>query len=315
MSAYTVRCLDCQTVGNIQRLSTRVRCTCGSRNLDLIDPLSVTFLEHMGAAHGPGTGWSTTPKADPSGWGEYTGPAPSPNPYRPEPGPTHCPECHGSGQDPDNEGRCRACGGSGRRTPTTEVPPEPQVARHNYPSTQTKVPFMGQRKRADRVIRSSEDVIRNSTPGWSIGDGVTRPDEKFPNISPHLKTRDDEAAGRRYSDEGLGHARQQGFPLHGAPCPECGGAPTQLVHTKNGAWWHCPQCQTPLANIDKHTTVDPYSPGPNFRPQNPKSFSPTASASSGVLLRMVASVTETNPGLNTRQVLTIARQTIQKYSE
>jgi hypothetical protein len=310
----TVKCHSCQNVGMINKLSMNLTCTCGSRDIDLHDPASVSFLEFMGAAHGPGTGWGQSRPDALDGWSEYAGPAPSSNPFNApnEPGP--CPECHGSKRDPDGEGVCRACGGQGHRTPTTQNDSEPQVARHNYPSTQTKVPFMGNARNADRIIRTPEEVIKRTTPGWNTGEGITDSDAKFPNISPHLKTRDDNAAAHLYSDEGLSQARGKGYAMDEAPCPSCGNAPTHLVNDYKGdAWWHCDNCG-PLENIDRKPQIDPYNPPSDFKP-NPRSFRTSGKArqKTGRVYDMITVVSTTNPGLSQRHVVGLVLHTARKY--
>jgi hypothetical protein len=332
-----VICLSCKAVGAVNRVTAGLRCSCGSSDVDLYDPAEhLSFLEFMGAAHGPGTGWGKTMPDPLKGWGEYAGPMPGANPFSaPTPqGAFTCPECKGSKTDIRDGGLCRACKGTGTRTPTTAEAPEPLVKRHNYPSTQTTTPFVGHRKRADsntktkteqqpftppagRQLKSPEEVIKNSTPGWATGEGVTTP-ARLPNISPHLKTRDDRASGELYSDKALKGRRGIGYPMHEANCPECGHAPTHLVNDyKDDAFWHCPHCG-PLANIDRHPEIDPYNPPADFQKVGPRSFKQSGKVSSGSrgrVLAMLQTVSSANPGLTPREALSLVRATVAKYSE
>lgn len=316
---YTIKCFGCSNVGMVNKISTQLTCTCGSRDIDLIDPAEITFMEFMGVtANSGGTGWNHKMPDALDGWSEYAGPPPGANPM-PTPTPNNpftCQECQGSKVDVRDGGTCRACKGTGTRTPTTAEAPEPMVKRHDYPSTQTKIPFMGRRRSAaPRTMSSPEEVIKHTTPGWQIGEGITDDTARMPNISPHLKTRDDNAAAERYSDAGLEHARQKGYPMHEASCPECGHAPTHLVNSSNGAWWHCPNCG-PLANIDKHPEIDPYNPPTDFEPQNSRSFKAGSRRKpTGRVFEMVTMVAENNPGLSHREVITLVRRTAQKYAE
>lgn len=315
---YTVKCFGCSNVGMVNKISAHLTCTCGSQDIDLIDPAEVTFLEFMGVtANSGGTGWNHTMPDALDGWSDYAGPPPGASPM-PTPTPNNpftCQECQGSKVDVRDGGTCRACKGTGTRTPTTAEAPEPMVKRHDYPSTQTKIPFVG----ADRTLRSPEEVIKHTTPGWVIGDGIVPPkpgeqSARMPNISPHLKTRDDDAARKRYSDEGLSRARQKGYAMQDAICPRCEHAPTHLVPSATGAWWHCPNCG-PLTNIDKHPEVNPYDPPAGFKRQDPTSFRPVGRRrkATGRVFDMVITVASTNPGLSDREVVTLVRRTAQKY--
>lgn len=317
----TLICHGCRTVGSVDRITAGLRCTCGSDDLDLFDPSELTFLEYMGAAHGPGTGWNVT-RPDPlDGWSQYAGPMPGANPMPTPAGPDRCPECKGQKVDIRDGGLCRACKGTGKRTPTFSEAPEPLVKRHNYPSTQTSVPFMGRRRRASVPSGGKhptvEEVIKATTPGWVEGQGQVSPG-KFPNVSPHLKTRDDEAAGQLYTDDALRNRRQsQPYAMHEAECPNCGHAPTHLVSDNKGnGWWHCPNCG-PLANIDKHPEIDPYNPPDDFKP-TPRSFQARRNGSvraTGRILPMLATITATNTGLDLGEALGIARATVSRYAE
>lgn len=318
-----VICRTCRAVASVNRVTAGLRCACGSADVDLFDPGELGFHEFMGAAHGPGTGW-TQSRPDPlKGWSEYAGEMPGPNPgwgHNP-PETIPCSNCHGTGRSLREV--CRACQGKGRRRPTTSVKPEPQVAKH---PGQTRVPFMGRRKSGvqspfdvaapGRELVTPEKILRSTTPGYK-GDAKDA-SEPMPNVSPHLKHRDDVRAAEHFSDSALRERRQMGYPMHEADCPKCGEAPTHLVNDyKDDAWWHCRNCG-PLANIDRHPEIDPYNPPAGFK-ASPKQFSTTPPKSAakeerGLVLPMFASVLSTNPGLSPREALGIVRTTVQKYA-
>lgn len=326
-----VFCHGCRTRGAVNRVTAGLRCACGSTDVDLYQPGMETFFAAMGAAHGPGTGWGASMPDPLEGWGQYPGPMPGPNPRSSPAGPPVCQNCKGSGRS--KEGTCRACFGTGHRQPTFEDYPEPLVARH---PGQTTVPFMGQRRRAKgdeawqrspfdqpapgRELRSPEQVIRSTTPGYKGDAG--EPAGRMPNISPHLKTRDDALAAEHYTDSALRERRTMGYPMHEAECPSCGHAPTHLVNDyKDDAWWHCPNCG-PLANIDRNPEINPYDPPKGFKAK-PRQFSTTPPKTArfrpepkrGRVLAMLTTVASANPGLTTQEALGIVRATAQRYPE
>jgi hypothetical protein len=259
MSLTTLACQGCGFTGEVNRVSPGIRCACGSTDLKIVSSSG-------------GTGWNQ-PRPDPlRGWNQYAGPMPGSNPTPPPRGPAKCQECKGTGMDVRDYGTCRACKGLGVRPLTFGDFPEPQVARHNYPSTQTRVPFVGAKQ------------------------------------------------GASYEPAALAERRARGFPMHEAPCPSCGHAPTHLVNDyKDDAWWHCPNCG-PLANIDLHPEIDPYHPPEGFTPKGPRSFRTSGKGGqraqrTGRILRMLATVTSTNPGLRPSEALGIVRLTVKNYPE
>lgn len=310
----SIICHGCGTVGAVNRVTAGLRCTCGSNDLDLFEPGSIPFLAAMGVeANSGGTGFGKTMPDPLKGWSDYAGPMPGKSPFAVTPSPMRCPNCNGSGRSLREV--CRACKGTGRYHPQMSEVPETQVARHRYPSTQTTVPFVGRRKKAGRTstdpLGSPEQHIRETTPGYT-SQGYSGPDPqtgmypRFPNTSPHVKTRED----RDYS-QGM----DKPLRLDAAPCPECRHAPTQLVKDgKEDAWWHCPNCG-PLANIDKHPEINPFQP--TEYSSREKGFKEAArnAQKTGRVLRMFATVREANSGLATREILDIVRRTVQKYSE
>lgn len=321
-----LKCFGCGTVGEVNKITAGLVCTCGSTELDLYDGPGPedTFLAYMGAAHGPGTGWNATMPDPFKGWSQYAGPMPGKNDLpTPEPSRLRCEQCKGRGFDMLEGGICRACKGKGVRPSPTSVSPEPLVKRHNYPSTQTKVPFMGQRITAGqpspgvpapggRILYTPEDTIRHTTPGWVEGQGQTG-DGQMPNQSPHLKN----WTPSQHLDEML-KPGQNSYPMHEANCPKCGTAPTHLIKDyKHDAWWNCPNCG-PLINIDRHPEVDPYNPPAGFKPQ-PRTFKTSrvfgSQRKTGQVLDMLDAVTGTNPGLAPAEALGIVRTTVSKYGE
>jgi rubredoxin len=163
-------CWSCAGHGAVERVTAGLRCDCGSQDIDLFDPgdkaqqqrifqVSAAlaqpepeFVDFMTkqAYTDPGPVGSEIP-----GWDVYKGPMPGVNPMAnsddPHMGPKRCPVCHGSGYDLQDKTKCRECGGTGFMTPTTDVDP-PAVARHNYPSTQTKVPFIGSKQASNPLV-------------------------------------------------------------------------------------------------------------------------------------------------------------------
>lgn len=168
-----ILCLGCGATGTVARVTAHLQCRCGSTDLDLYTR-SPEQQAHIAALRGT-PGPSSTPEPVPftqwmtgrvalnegpqqtrrapmgteiPGWNEYAGPRPSPNGMNNGVGtPYVCPTCHGTGYDPQEGGVCRMCGGAKVITPNADEHQEvPAVARHDYPSTQTTVPFLGHRK-------------------------------------------------------------------------------------------------------------------------------------------------------------------------
>jgi hypothetical protein len=99
------------------------------------------------------------------GWNEYAGPKASPNSMQNGIGtPYVCPVCHGTGFDLQDGGTCRMCGGAKIITPNADEHQEvPAVARHDYPSNQTQVPFLGKRK-SKKTTTNNTTTKQNSNP-------------------------------------------------------------------------------------------------------------------------------------------------------
>lgn len=294
-----VFCWDCASHGEVHRVTANLRCACGSADVDLFDPSSprqqhriatvtqihmppepMDFVAFMTKAAGPvGT--------EIPGWDVYKGPMPGPNPMQnsddPHMQPRRCPVCKGSGYDISDRTRCRECGGTGFMTPST-TPEPPAVARHNYPSTQTTIPFIGKRKRAAKPSVTTEQSRAAKAPDW------WKPTE--------------------YS-----HAQEAPLILRGASCPNCDSPNTHLVTAANGGWWSCPNCG-PMVNIDKHPNVDPYNPPKGFKPQ-PRSFKSASKRDpqSSRIVTVISSVAKQNPGLMPHEVVGLARETVRRYPE
>lgn len=203
-------CHGCGARGSVGRIAANLRCRCGSHDLDLwqgtpeqnarIAQLTARTsmwgaetanIMSMGERHDKGeplplnfSEWMTGKTAAPTkaapvggdvpGWNEYTGPRPGVSGEQNGIGtPYVCPVCHGEGFDLQDGGTCRMCGGAKVITPNADEHEEvPAVARHDYPSTQTKVPFMGKRKSKAKVDKTAalNDLVRNiekSNPGLS----------------------------------------------------------------------------------------------------------------------------------------------------
>ena len=346
--SFPVFCHDCGACGEVPRITPGLMCRCGSREVDLFEgtPANLTAIAKaeectrrrlQQQANSGGTGWNQ-PRPDPlRGWDEYPGPMPpSLNPMHNgyEGRPLPCKVCEGSGFDLQDGVTCRECGGSGFRTPPTSVKPAPEVARHNYPSTQTTVPFVGSRNgnnsgysvtaatptRIDTDM-TPEEVLQHSDPQYT-DKGQRQP--KAPN-RPY--SHDDAETHYRKAPTRSPHIQnwQPAAPvdpnkpleLEGAHCPNCGQNPTHLMKDhKEHAWWTCPNCG-PLADIDKHPEIDPYSAGANFQPIQPSKFRTSSlvpRAKDGKALQMMATITRENPGLSLPEVLYLARTTIQRYA-
>lgn len=312
-------CHGCATVGAVNRVTAGLRCTCGSTDLDLFDPGAQSFLAAMGVeANSGGTGWGKSMPDPLRGWSEYPGPMPGRNDMsNHEPSPMRCPVCHGSGEDSRdnrNNGTCRECGGSGILTPTT-TPAPPEVARHNYPSTQTTVPFVGRRRRATRhssdPLGSAEEHIKATTPGYNGRSGGSGPDDQ--GMYPKADSRSPMMQVREQPDY---TAPAKPLMLDAAPCPECHHAPTQVVKDRNeDGWWHCPNCG-PLTNIDRNPEVNPFQPD-NYtgRDKGFKEAGRRSAKKTGRVLRMYSTVRRSNPGMTQREVLSLVLRTVQKYPE
>lgn len=325
----TIICHGCQAVGAVNRVTAGLRCSCGSTDLDLYSPPAPrldSFASFMGVtANSGGTGWDKSMPDPLDGWSAYAGPMPSvTDESNHEPQTMRCPVCHGSGEDirdNRNNGKCRECGGTGTYTPVT-TPQEPHVKRHNYPSTQTTRPFIGhRRKRAGRTsadpMGSVQDHLKSTTPGygdhgWQVPSKEFSWEDadthypRFPNVSPNVKTR---------PEHDYAYTPDRPLALPTAPCPVCGHGQTQLkLDRHDDAWWHCPSCKTPLANVDKPGGVNPFQPPKDFTPE--KGFKTTSRCQvqkTGRVAAMYAQVREHNPGLDTREALTIVLRTVQKF--
>lgn len=318
MSAFNIICFGCAALGTVNKVTAGLRCTCGSTDLDYY---SGTEEQQARLAKKAASVTSTGPsfkefmlqkKADVEplrGWSEYEGPMPGPNQMSNHvKQPITCPTCLGFGVNvKDDGGPCRACGGKGTLTPTTSVTPEPAVYKHEYPSTQTTVPFMGRRKQSGRPstdpMGSVEDHIKATTPGYGKQAPV-----KADNRSPAFSYRDE----RDYAQPGAPHV------MPGTSCPGCGSGPLGLQkdHREN-AWMSCPSCG-PLADIDANPAIDPYQLGENFAPAGgykaatKKVF---AGKKTGRLINMLATIAKANPGLSRREALYLARTSLRKYPE
>jgi rubredoxin len=224
-----------------------------------------------------------------AGWDVYKGPMPGKNPLQnsddPHMGPKRCSVCKGSGYDIKDRGTCRECGGTGFMTPTT-TPEPPAVARHNYPSTQTTVPFMGKKKEAAKPSVNTEQSRAAKAPDW-------------------------------WQPKEYEHKQETPLVLRGARCPNgnCDAPNTHLVTAANGnGWWSCPNCG-PLADIDRHPNIDPYNPPSGFKPKARSFKAASKTTSTGRIASIVAAVIENNPGLTPQETLGLARQTARRYPE
>lgn len=169
-----VFCHGCARRGQMERVGVRNRHSCGSYDVDLwLDdpeqrrriavlagrgPHFSDFMTHEGASQKPmppptddASRWPGYVGQDPEpGWDEYEGPMPGPNPM---PAPVH------SGTVPTGLTKHQPGTQTGsniyvydKTDPGSgygENAPTPLVAPQNYPSTRTKVPFVGARRVLD----------------------------------------------------------------------------------------------------------------------------------------------------------------------
>lgn len=168
--SFPVICESCGTTGAVNKVTAGLRCACGGepdiyigsqsqlaavarRNADTFDGWMGRTAEHSGEEDNHS--------------GEYAGPMPGPNTMSNGEGEIRCPVCHGSGNDIQDVGEdCRECGGDGTVTPTTTPRDRWQTTyQHQYPSTQTKVPFMGQRKQASHRRTAMIQTVARTNPG------------------------------------------------------------------------------------------------------------------------------------------------------
>jgi hypothetical protein len=308
MPGAHVFCWDCASHADVSKVASNLRCRCGSSDIDLYDPESegqrqrIAMIASLHAPKKPVDFVSFMTKeayTDPKpvgteipGWDVYKGPMPGKNPLQNSDDahmkPLRCPVCHGAGYDIQDRGPCRECGGTGFMTPTTTTEP-PAVARHNYPSTQTTVPFMGKKREATKPSVTTENSRATKAPDW-------------------------------WQPKEYTHKQESPLVLRGARCPngKCDSPNTHLVTAANGnGWWSCPSCG-PLADIDRHPDIDPYNPPSGFKPK-PRSFKAATrvlhTAAGSRVTSIFAAITEHNPGLTPQETLGLARQTARRYPE
>jgi hypothetical protein len=110
-----------------------------------------------------------------------------------------------------------------------------------------------------------------------------------------------------------------GLPLKGASCPRCGTADTAIVtDDRDHAHWYCAMrlCGS-LADLDVHPQTDPWHPGKQAWGQDDfwHGRKVAAAAKDGQLMRRIATVGRTNPGLSLSEVVFLARQSVIQYPE
>lgn len=297
MAEAHVFCWDCTAHAVVSKVASNLRCRCGSTDIDLYDPTNtaiqqrIAMVAELTAPKKPLDFVSfMTKRATPvgteiPGWDVYKGPMPGPNPMQNSDDahmqPPRCPVCHGAGYDIQDRGKCRECGGTGFMTPTTTSEP-PAVARHQYPSTQTTVPFMG--KKAAKPSTNTEQSRATNPPDW-------------------------------WTPKEYEHKQEAPLVLRGAKCPSCASPNTHLVTAANEhGWWSCPSCG-PLADIDRHPNIDPYNPPSGFKPKARSFKAASKSTGSARVASIMVSIAEHNPGLEPREILGLARHTARRYPE
>lgn len=343
METVDVICMTCGHLAPVaaRQVTATLMCSCGSDDLDLY----IASAEQRRVA---GKEPVHQPPPTLPGWNEYAGPQPGQNTSsNGVPTPITCPVCKGSGYDSQDGmgGKCRTCHGKGVYTPMTDGEP-PMVARHDYPSTQTQVPFMGSpgrqgsRRTADAKALdnpfSPEYQMTKGDPAFYTRYGPARPraqtkemfdagieapfnpenkDTFYPqpdHVSPAVNYREH----RDYSV-----APDKPFAMAGSSCPFCSHEPMELHKDENeDAWATCPHCG-PIYNVDRNPDVDPYALRYDFSPPKQKFKAPktggrhrrVAVRKTGRILSIVASITKTNPGVSPREAVTLARRTVARY--
>lgn len=224
-SAIPIICFQCGSIGAVQRVTAALRCGgCGSDDLDaytgsveqkgLASTGSASFAEFMtgktALQEGPQGPRKQPVGGDVEGWDEYTGPRATPTQEQNGIGtPMTCGVCHGSGFDLQEGGKCRTCGGSGFFTPNTTAE-TPAVARHDYPSTQTAVPFMGRKRQPVLALadvacpscsRPTSIVADAAKHGWwrCAGCGPLANLEANPHLDPYSPPAQFKADGKGFA--------------------------------------------------------------------------------------------------------------------
>lgn len=313
-------CGDCGATGVVAagQVTATLQCRCGSTNLGLD---GVDNIQSTAAPHGPGTGWTGPDPRRFEGWSEYQGPTPQTYPRSaPVADTTVCPVCNGTKYDLIDKGPCRECGGTGYITHPTDRGPAPDydpgrpspaggagwngvtgaLARDFLEGLTAEAQARAGGRTSTDPYGSVERHILTTTPGYRHNP------TSFPERSPMTNVRQD----KDYD------ALAGPYQMDQAACPNCGHAPTQLVKDKNeDAWWHCPNCG-PLANIDAHPNVNPYSPPQGFKPDRSMRTGGfmRRNRKTGRLLRILARIHEANE-LNPAEAVEIARKTVLKHPE
>lgn len=149
--SFPIICTRCATTASVNKITVGLRCACGGEPDIYVgsdDQLRAVARRQSSAFDAWMGRQAAQSGMEDDGSNEYAGKMPGPNQMSNHEGEITCPTCHGSGADlQDATDPCRECGGSGKVTPTTT--PEDRwksTYKHQYPSTQTTVPFMGRRK-------------------------------------------------------------------------------------------------------------------------------------------------------------------------
>lgn len=259
-SHVPVICLGCQHTETVplSAVTASLRCSCGSTDLDVFEPHMAAGPKEYGSTSVP----THQPAPTIEGWNEYQGPMPGQNTQSNGiPTPITCPVCHGSGFDPqDSEGggfggTCRTCYGTGFYTPMTSATP-PMVARHPYPSTQTKVPFMGSPGTTASMYKTTdakgfsdpmqvEYQLRRTDPQYDP-QGRKGPEDKSRPFNPNRsdtfypKSQERSPAIHYRKPHPYDQETAKPFEMPGTHCPNCGHEPLGLKRDQNDdAWASC----------------------------------------------------------------------------
>lgn len=139
-------------------------------------------------------------------------------------------------------------------------------------------------------------------------------DEPEPYVAPH-----EYDLGQKVTKIPFLGRRKGDAPIElSAPCPRCSAPGTRIVaDAREHAHWACHAKCGSLADLDAHPEVNPYRPGD--RTWGRDVFRATAGRKGGrkdgILLRRVAVIGKTNPGLSLSEVLGLARQSVIQHPE
>jgi hypothetical protein len=350
-------CMSCGTRGTVAQVTASLACRCGSHDLD-VDDFETTASQHVAYPQGPHTGWGKSMPDPAANWSDYQGPLPGPNPQASPPvnDTMICPACHGAGYDVMDKTLCRMCNGRGVVKPTTSTPtvesydvttggPPIGGARWQGHTTSARVvaPIQihgggggggntystsgssatltyvsGRPPKGDPTL-TAEYQNRHGAPGYGAYAERSMPFSPgdVHTFYPKADTMAPTTRHRQEKDYSVPTGKH--YPMNEASCPNCGHKPTELRKDVNSeAWWYCPGCKSPLANIDAHPEINPYDTEANkgMKPDHSmKTSKLRRGKSTGKLIKMLATIHSANQGIDPAEAVGLARNTIAAYRE